>query len=402
LPVPLGERRKKMGVYRRKDEEGKSYGPYIVQYPHRRDPITGKTIRTSLKVNGSKRLATRVYQQKLIEWERTKHLGLEVKKEYTFGGLLKWYLDHPKAKRKKTYLRDIEMSKILEKHFGSRPAREIKPTDVEAFQDKMLNTSSKRGTPYKPATVNRFVTLIKRVYNLSIRDDMVEKNPCWKVPFLPERNARDRIVSPGEFEILKNEILQYALILSLGYYLGMREGEILNLREKQIHFEKNGDDEGYIELYNGETKSGEGRQVPFCSVIGRPLKEHLVRKKRRGPEKFMFITENGKLLGNFRRAFQRACKRADIKGLCFHDFRHTAITNMRKAGVDTSVIMAISGHKTMAMFKRYNRVDLDDARIAMRKLEAYLAENQTKEKEREERIDFILTSSLQDGTPAYA
>ncbi len=40
------------------------------------------------------------------------------------------------------------------------------------------------------------------------------------------------------------------------------------------------------------------------------------------------------------------------KGLCFHDFRHTAITNMGKVRVDISIIMAFSGHKTMAMFKR--------------------------------------------------
>ncbi|MGA2465702.1 MAG: site-specific integrase [Thermodesulfobacteriota bacterium] len=370
-----------MGVYRRKDKEGKYYGPYIIQYYHRRDPITGKAIRTSLKVNGSKRLATRVYQQKLVEWEKKKHLGVEVKKEYTFGGLLKWYLNHPQAKRKKTYLRIIEMGNILEKHFGLWPAREIKPTEIEAFQDKMLNTPSKRGTPYKPATVNRFVTVIKRVYNLAIRDDMVEKNPCWKVPYLPERNARDRIVSPEEFEILKNEIPQYALILSLGYYLGMREGEILNLREKQIHFNTDGADEGHIELYDGETKSGDGRKISFSSAIGKLLKDRLAQKKR-GLERFVFTTKNGNLLGNFRRAFQRACKRAEIDGLCFHDFRHTAVTNMRKAGVDTSVIMAISGHKTVAMFKRYNRIDLDDGRDAIRRLEAYLLENQEQEEEK--------------------
>jgi integrase len=104
---------------------------------------------------------------------------------------------------------------------------------------------------------------------------MVEKNPSWKVSFLPERNARDRIVSPDEFEVLKNEILRYILILSLGYSLGMREGEILNLREKQIHFHMEGKNEGYIELYDGETKSGEGREVPFCSVIGKLLKDQL-------------------------------------------------------------------------------------------------------------------------------
>jgi integrase len=204
---------------------------------------------------------------------------------------------------------------------------------------------------------------------------MVEKNPCWKVSPLPERNVRDRIVSPEEFEIIKSQLPEYALILLLGYYLGMREGEILNLRERQVHFYGNGAEEGSIELYDGETKSGEGRKIPFGSLIGEFLKDHLTRQKNGGPEGFLFTTEKGNLLGNFRRGFQRACKRVGIKGLCFHDFRHTAITNMRKAGVNISVIMAISGHKTMAMFRRYNRIDLDDGREAMRKLEAYLGED---------------------------
>jgi integrase len=361
-----------VGVYRRRDKGGKHYGPYIVQYPYRIDPITGKAVWTTCSVRGSKRLAKRVYQQKLIEWERKKHLKLEAKKEYTFGELLKWYLDHPKAKRKKTYLRDIEMGRILRENFGTRPAREIKPTDIETFQDQMLRTRSKRGRPYKPATVNRFVTLFRRIYNLAIRDDMVEKNPCWKVPMLPERNVRDRIVSPEEFENLKNQLPQYALILSLGYYLGMREGEILHLKGKQIHFFGNGGDEGYIELYDDETKSGEGRVVPFAGLMGNLLSDYLTRQRNADPEKFLFITEKGNVLGNFRRSFQRACKRAGIRGLCFHDFRHTAITNMRKAEVNISVIMAISGHKTMAMFRRYNRIDLNDGREAMRKLDVYL------------------------------
>ena len=49
---------------------------------------------------------------------------------------------------------------------------------------------------------------------------------------------------------------------------------------------------------------------------------------------------------------------------------------MRKAGVNISIIMAISGHKSMAMFRRYNRIDVDDGIEAMRKLEAYLSGDQ--------------------------
>lgn len=370
-----------MGIYRRRNREGKYYGPYIVQYPDSVNPVTGKAIRKTCVVKGSKTLATTVFQEKSVDFERKKYLHLEKKREYTFGELLKWYLKHPKAKRKKTYKRDIEMGILLEENFGSRPAKEIKPFEIEVFMEKMQKTRSKRGTPYKTATVNRFVTLMKRIYSLAMRDEMIEKNPCTKVSLLPERNVRDRIVSPEEFEELKKELPQYRLVLTMGYYLPMREGEILNLKEKQIHFFEEESEEGYIELYNEETKTGEGRNVPFGADVGKPLRDHLNAIKKRGPERFLFTTENGNLPGNFRRAFQRACKRAEIHGLCFHDFRHTSITNLRKAGVHTSVIMAMSGHKTMAMFKRYNRIDLEDGREAMRKLETYLSTNRKNQKE---------------------
>ena len=44
----------------------------------------------------------------------------------------------------------------------------------------------------------------------------------------------------------------------------------------------------------------------------------------------------------------------------FHDFRHVAISNLRKAGNSPTVIMKASGHKTMSMFIRYNLVDEED------------------------------------------
>lgn len=398
LPVPLDRKEdNEMGVFRQKDKKGRYYGPYIVQYPYRRDPITGRAVRTSIQVCGSKRLAEQVYQRKLEEWEKKKSLKKESWKEYTFNELLEWYLAHPKAKAKKTYDRDIETAGVLRKHFGKKLANEIKPTDIESFQARMLTTLSKRGTPFKPATVNRFVTVLKRMYNLAVRDDLVEKNPCWKVSLLPERNARGRVASYEEFTALMKELPEYSLIFTIGYYLGMREGEILALKRKQVRFYEDRPDEGFIELCDGETKTGEGRRVPFGSEVGIPLRQWMNGRKDK-PDSLLFVSRNGNYLGNFRRAFRRACRRAGISGLWFHDFRHTAVTNMRKADVDTSVIMAISGHKTMAMFNRYNRVDLEDGSIAMKKLQAYLAENEEKGK----KIDLGLTLGFQNGNAALA
>lgn len=46
---------------------------------------------------------------------------------------------------------------------------------------------------------------------------------------------------------------------------------------------------------------------------------------------------------------------------------------MRKAGVPQSVIMKITGHSTEQMFRRYNTIDSDDARDALTRFHAYLA-----------------------------
>jgi integrase len=71
-------------------------------------------------------------------------------------------------------------------------------------------------------------------------------------------------------------------------------------------------------------------------------------------------------------AFTAACKGAGITNFRFHDFRHTAITNMRQAGIDLLTIMEISGHKTMVCFTPYNSFREADLRAAACKFNTYL------------------------------
>jgi len=73
-----------------------------------------------------------------------------------------------------------------------------------------------------------------------------------------------------------------------------------------------------------------------------------------------------------RQAFKVACLKAGIHGFRFHDFRHTAITNMRRAGIDHLTIMRISGHKTMACFTRYNSFREPDLQAAAHQFNTYL------------------------------
>ena len=60
--------------------------------------------------------------------------------------------------------------------------------------------------------------------------------------------------------------------------------------------------------------------------------------------------------------FETARKLAGIEDFTFHDLRHTAINNWRLQGHDFFRIMAVSGHKTMNVFKRYNTVSKEELR----------------------------------------
>ena len=65
-------------------------------------------------------------------------------------------------------------------------------------------------------------------------------------------------------------------------------------------------------------------------------------------------------LGSFKKTFRKTCQKAGIENFRFHDLRHVAINNWRKAGHDYFKIMKATGHKTMAVFKRYNTVDEEE------------------------------------------
>lgn len=82
---------------------------------------------------------------------------------------------------------------------------------------------------------------------------------------------------------------------------------------------------------------------------------------------------HGRPVGNFRRAWATACGTAGVTGTLFHDLRRSAVRNMDRAGVSQSVAMAISGHKTASVYRRYRIVDEDDLRRALARTQADLS-----------------------------
>ena len=109
----------------------------------------------------------------------------------------------------------------------------------------------------------------------------------------------------------------------------------------------------------------QGRSVPILKGDMRDIL--LAAKKERDenwPDSPWVYNRQGKRIIDFRIGWKKACIKAGVPDLNFHDLRRTAVRNMRRAGVPQVIRMKISGHKTDSMERRYNIVDADDLSIA--------------------------------------
>ena len=86
---------------------------------------------------------------------------------------------------------------------------------------------------------------------------------------------------------------------------------------------------------------------------------------------YVFIsTRTGKPLCDVRKPFFEACDKAKIKGLRFHDLRHTAATWMVMAGVDLVTVSEVLGHSDIKMTLRYAHPTPENRRRAVDALAA--------------------------------
>jgi integrase len=293
--------------------------------------------------------------------------------EMTFDELTEWYLALEKVKELASY--DIIKIKlnIFNSEFGNRLVSEIKPVDLENYQAKRKSQGK------APATIDQEIRKVKAMIFKGFDNDIVGGSTVKtfkrvKKLLKPGSDVRDRILNKNEFEALKKHSSGHTYgTIMMGYYTGMRKGEILNLTWDKVKLQTR-----MIHLEPEDTKDKERRNIPICDELFEMLVSlpNRIQKTDNDNHVFQF---HGKPVGDIRTGLKKACDKAKIKygrfvkgGFIFHDLRHTFNTNMRKAGVQESVIMDVTGHSTREMFDRYNTIDEDDTRKAVDQMTTFL------------------------------
>lgn len=274
-------------------------------------------------------------------------------KQYT-----KEYLAWAKAK-KASWRRDKSSIVHLERHLGDLFLTEIRHSVIERYQQVRAQEMTPKGGHPTPATINREVTCLTKLLSLAKRDRIIAEHPARGVGRLPEHNERTRVVNDDELETLLGKASPWLrAVIIVGAETAMRANELATLTWAEVDLKA-----GFIRLASHQTKNRTARAVPLSEPAIEALKA-LPRPIRGGR---VFTRKRGKPLadgGSISSAFRDLKKKVGLPDIWFHDFRRTRATRWRRDGHDYFRIMKATGHKTMAVFKRYNPVE-DDELLAL-------------------------------------
>ena len=263
-------------------------------------------------------------------------------------------------------LADLErrIAKHLEPFFGGRRMAQITTADIRRFVDQRQLAGASNGG------INRELAILRRMYSLAMHDGTLLMRP--HIPLLEENNVRTGFFSREQIEaVLAHLPAPVQSVVRFAYLTGWRvPSEVLRLEWRQVDFRT-----GTVWLEVGTTKNKGGRVFPFDVL---PELGDVLQAQRRVTSQFeqergqivpWVFHRDGRRVKDFRDVWASACRVAGCPGRVPHDMRRSAVRNLIRAGVSEKTAMLLTGHKTRVIFDRYDIVNEDDFRAAVRKLD---------------------------------
>jgi len=241
--------------------------------------------------------------------------------------------------------------------FGHCPLRRIIPLDIQTW-------ATRRREEVEPATVNRELSFLRRVFNVALSNGLIERNPVKSVRFYHEPSGRVRYLGEDEEAKLAAKFSEANWrIIAFAMNTGLRQGEQFGLRWEHVNLTSR-------VLTIPRSKHGGARHVPLNDTTMAILRALPSRFHGR----WVFPSTTGKTplnATNFRqRTFNPAVRGARIEDFRWHDLRHTFASRLAMNGVDLKTIRELLGHKTLAMTLRYAHLSPSHLHQAVKQLDA--------------------------------
>jgi integrase/recombinase XerD len=255
------------------------------------------------------------------------------------------------------YRRDLRLfARWLElKRPGHASLHAVAGEDIAAY-------FAERHVESKPSTANRRLSVLKRFYQLALRQRQVDADPCLKmasarqparfVNTLTEAQVEALLAAPDVATPLG---LRERTMLELMYASGLRVSELVALKLVELSL-----NDGVLRVTGKGSKT---RLVPFGEQARLWLERYL--KDARGVildgqvDDALFVTGRGGAMTRqmFWVIIKKHAAKAEIRGpLSPHTLRHAFATHLLNHGADLRVVQLLLGHADISTTQIYTHV----------------------------------------------
>jgi integrase len=246
-------------------------------------------------------------------------------------------------------------------------------------------------------TANFYRGVLRAMFNHAADNGKINSNPMGSIePFkrnMEEMESARRPFEPSEvkaaYNAAPNDFWRFAIVF--GLYTGLRLGNVVTLRWKNVDLEKR-----MINVV--DIKSPDELHIPLCSPFLLSMFYELRRKSPAAkPEDYIFpeyagiyltkskdgendaaalsiefrnILVGAKLLEKYERKYQRkgrSCRRK-VSPLSFHSLRHNFISMLQARGAPQMVARELVGHDSDAVNQLYTHASEDVLRKSLKRL----------------------------------
>src|SRR5579863_7900755 len=323
--------------------ERKTAATWWIQYS-----VRGKRFRES-SGSPNRADAVKLLKRRFGEAGQGRGLGPQAEKT-TFKQLAQILLDDYQANGRRSLKRVKASVGHLLGLFGEELAMDVTADRIASY------VAYRQDEKAAPATINRELAALKRAFRLGEKVGKVIQRP--EVSMLREDNRRKGFFEAEEYlAILEHLPKELKPVIQTAYITGWRiTSEILTRQKHHVNLGAE-----WLRLEPGETKNGEGRNFPLTPELREVLERQLERTRELEQATGRIIPwlfhRDGNPIRDFRWVWASACKGAGVPGRIPHDFRRTAVRNLERAGVPRSAAMAMVGHRTEAIYRRYAIAD---------------------------------------------
>lgn len=275
----------------------------------------------------------------------------------TLGDL--WRRYEPELRKKASFRDDRRYAQVWLGFFGEdRPIRAIRPEDVRAWKRRKGQERTRSGRPPAPATINRHVAFLKRLFNLAQGDELTTLQPVRRNAMEQENNLRRRFLTVAEELALEAQDPKADLwrAIQAALWTGLRAGEQCRLLRADV-------DLVHQLIVVRASKGHDDEHLPLHPEAVAVLREVLASHSER-------LVFPGWSPDRLHKHLRRLCRQAEVENLHWHDLRRTFCSRLAMAGVPMPEIQRLARHATLEVTnERYAYLSPDYLRGSLRKLE---------------------------------